>query len=472
MQNPDASHIFRNARLILSTLPDGFGSIASRWRLLPFCAALLSLVPAAGQAQALNTAKLDSLLTLLAAHQRMMGSLALLRDGKVVYSRAFGLAQLQPPLAATPSTRYRANYLDKLCTAVMIFQLIEGGKLTLNTPLARFLPQFPRAADITIDYLLTERSGLISQAYLPGKTMTNSQLLDFIAQPAAPAEIFPGVPFVQPNYVLLEAVIAQLTGQPYAQALQVRILNRAGMRNTYFSRTPNPQQLEALAFEKRATGWQPSPNLNFAGPTGAGTLVTTPTDLNRLSEALYQNRLVSAAHLQELQEGHNGYPHLIGSSPPSSRWPQRHYSYQPDQSTANDYYALASYYPTEKLSLAFCTNARAYGIGKVWEGIVSICLDKPYQLPVFTESGYVPAPADLDRCVGEYASSMLGLFFSVKRESNTLRLESAREGSMTLEPVSSGVFRYEERGTRIEFAPDFSAFRYQQGRMNFMFFKR
>ncbi|MBH8556743.1 serine hydrolase domain-containing protein [Hymenobacter negativus] len=444
-------------------------TVTSRWLLL---LAGGTLLPLRAQGQSLNTAKLDSLLTSLATNQKMMGSVAVMRAGQVVYSRAFGFAQLRPPLAATPATRYRVNYLHQLLTTILTFQLVEEGKLTLNTPLARFLPKFPRAADITIEHLLTERSGLRARAYPPGKPMTSAQLLDFIAEPVAPAEIFPGVPYVHANYVLLEHVIAQLTKQTYAQALQTRILDRAGMHDTYFSRVPSPQQQEALAFEKRASGWQPSPNLNFAGPTGTGTLVSTPADLNRLSEALYEGRLVSAAHRQEMEQGHDGNPHLIGSSGQNSRWPQPLYSYQADLSSANDYSAMASYSPTEKLSVAFCSNARAYSINQVWEGIRSICFAKPYRLPVFTTSSYVPESADLDRCVGEYASSMIGLFFSVKREGNTLRLESPREGNMTLEPVSKGVFRYEERGARIEFAPDFSAFLYQQNRMNLAYFKR
>lgn len=439
-------------------------------RFLLVCGALL---PLTAPAQSVNTAKLDSLLTLLDTKQKMMGSVSVMRAGQVVYSRAFGLTQLQPPLAATPATRYRVNYLHQLMTTLMTLQLVEEGKLTLDTPLARFSPKFPRAADITIDHLLTERSGLRGRAYPPGKPMTNAQLLDFIAQPVAPAEIFPGVPYVMSNSVLLEHVIAQLTKQTYAQSLQTRILNRAGMRDTYFSHAPSPRQQEALAFEKRANGWQPSPNLNFPGPTGAGTLVSTPTDLNHFSEALYGGRLVSAAHLQELQEGHDGYPHPIGSSGRNnSRWPQPLYSYQADVSSANDYSALAGYSPTEKLSVAFCSNARAYSIHQVWEGILNSCFAKPYRLPVFSTSSYVPESADLDRCVGEYASSMIGLFFSVKREGNTLRLESPREGNFTLEPVSKGVFRYEERGARIEFAPDFSAFLYQQNRMNLAYFKQ
>jgi CubicO group peptidase (beta-lactamase class C family) len=235
----------------------------SRWL---GCCALLPLLPVAAPAQSLNVAKLDSLLTSLAKHQKMMGSVAVMRAGQVVYSRAFGLTQLQPPLTATPATRYRVNYLNQLFTTVLIYQLVEEGKLTLNTPLARFLPKFPRAADITVNYLLNERSGLRPQAYPPGKVMTSAQLLDFIAKPAAFAEISPGVPRVHPNYVLLEAIIGQVTKQPYAQALQTRILNRAGMRDTYFTRAPKNRKRWHL--KNAPTAGSPVPISIFRGQPG------------------------------------------------------------------------------------------------------------------------------------------------------------------------------------------------------------
>ena len=117
--------------------------------------ALLSLGTLASRAQTLNTAKLDSLLTSLATHNKMMGSLAISHEGKVVYSHAFGLAQVAPRVLATTATHYRVGSISKMFTATMIIQLIEEKKLALSTPLATFFPQLPNAQTITIDQLLS-----------------------------------------------------------------------------------------------------------------------------------------------------------------------------------------------------------------------------------------------------------------------------------------------------------------------------
>lgn len=125
-------------------------------------AATSALSGSVSQAQQLNPGKLDSLLNSLAANKKMMGNLALSHAGKVLYSRAFGYAQADgaAPLAATPATRYRVGSISKVFTAVMIFQLIEEKKLTLETPLATFFSQLPNAPTITVDHLLSHHSGL------------------------------------------------------------------------------------------------------------------------------------------------------------------------------------------------------------------------------------------------------------------------------------------------------------------------
>ncbi|RYY07055.1 MAG: class A beta-lactamase-related serine hydrolase, partial [Cytophagaceae bacterium] len=86
---------------------------------LLFLTGLLGASLPAAHAQQVNTAKLDSLLTSLATTNKLMGSLAVSRAGQVVYSRAFGYAQLNPRIPATPATRYRVGSISKMFTAVM-----------------------------------------------------------------------------------------------------------------------------------------------------------------------------------------------------------------------------------------------------------------------------------------------------------------------------------------------------------------
>src|ERR1041384_1121601 len=120
------------------------------------------LIVAAGQAQTPDKAKLDQFLDRLAEKNKGMGGLTLAKDGNVLYTHSFGYSQIsgneKKPLTA--ETKYRIASITKMYTAVMIFQLVEEGKLKLTDTLDKFFPQIPNANRITIAHILAHRSGI------------------------------------------------------------------------------------------------------------------------------------------------------------------------------------------------------------------------------------------------------------------------------------------------------------------------
>ena len=116
----------------------------------------------AGYAQTLDKAKLDQFFDRLAEKNKAMGSLTIAKDGKVLYSRAIGYSQIngieKKPL--TTANRFRLGSITKMFTATLILQLVEEGKLKLTDTLDKFLPQVPNAKKITIEQILSHRSGI------------------------------------------------------------------------------------------------------------------------------------------------------------------------------------------------------------------------------------------------------------------------------------------------------------------------
>ena len=116
----------------------------------------------AGQAQTLDKAKLDQCFDRLAEKNKAMGSPVIAKDGKVLYTRAIGYAQVdattKKPLTA--ANRFRIASITKTFTAVMILQLVEEGKLKLTDTLDKLFPQVPNAKKITILQILSHRSGI------------------------------------------------------------------------------------------------------------------------------------------------------------------------------------------------------------------------------------------------------------------------------------------------------------------------
>ena len=453
---------------------------AIRWNNLLHPAAflllvLLNLVAFSSGAQQATTLKLDSLLTSLATHDKLMGgSLMLSHDGQVVYNRAFGNRQLEPKVPATPATRYRIGSATKMFTAVMIFQLIEERRLILTTPLATFFPQLPNARTITIDQLLSHRSGLYNftedttwvAGHMPAKTP--AQMLQLIGR-GKPA-FAPGTKAAYSNsgYVLLGYIVERLTRLPYAQALQKRVLTKAGLVNTYCGGKINPQKQEAFSYSVSPAGWQRDTETDMSLVGGAGFIVSTPTDLARFLEALFEGRLVSAASLKTMRTIRDGYGRGLFARPFAARPGYGH------TGGLDGFVTLTTYFPAEKLAVAFCSNGQNYSPHDVLLGALSIYFGQPYRIPTFSASRFVPAPADLDRHAGTYASAqILGLKITMTKSGTTLQSQATGQPAASLEAAGPGVFKFEQSGgnLRIEFDPTGPTFLLKQGGGSYVFTK-
>ena len=108
--------------------------------------------------------KLDAYFSTLDGH--FMGSIVVQQDGKTVYQRSLGWADVENQIPATAETQYRIGSISKTFTAVLVLKAAADGRLSLNAPIAKYFPdaQIPNAERITIDQLLQHRSGLVDIA--------------------------------------------------------------------------------------------------------------------------------------------------------------------------------------------------------------------------------------------------------------------------------------------------------------------
>ena len=108
----------------------------------------------------LNNKKLDKYLDTLEKYNKAMLSLAISYDDKIIYRKAIGFLSIKENKKSSPKTKYRIGSITKTMTALLIFQLIEKGKLSLDTKLEKFYPKIVNANKITISDLLYHRSGI------------------------------------------------------------------------------------------------------------------------------------------------------------------------------------------------------------------------------------------------------------------------------------------------------------------------
>src|SRR5215813_4903984 len=175
----------------------------------------------AGQAQTLDKAKLDQCFDRLAEKNKAMGSPVIAKDGKVLYTRAIGYAQVdattKKPLTA--ANRFRIASIKKTFTAVMILQLVEEGKLKLTDTLDKLFPQVPNAKKITILQILSHRSGIPNVSsdqvtWKPGAPVTENEMLALIVKGIPEFEPDTKSSYSNSGYFLLGLILEKLTGKP------------------------------------------------------------------------------------------------------------------------------------------------------------------------------------------------------------------------------------------------------------------
>jgi D-alanyl-D-alanine carboxypeptidase len=240
-------------------------------------------------------------------------SLSVMSAGTLLYSKGFGLANIEANATVTPQTEFRVGSITKQFTAAAILLLAEGGLLTLSDPLSKFMPAFPRAADITLHQLLSHTSGMGD--YINGQAaaiLTEAQTRDYTAdelisiisarQPLYRAQ--PGATWLYSNsaFTLLSILVERLSGQAFADFCAQRLFAPAGLTQTSIDKTYSTAAI--------CNGYRP----NFRAPTkydlalpitpsfagGAGAIRSTTEDLCLWHAALLDGKVLRPESLQAM----------------------------------------------------------------------------------------------------------------------------------------------------------------------------
>jgi len=164
-------------------------------------------------------------------------SIAVVKDGQIVYTKAYGDARLEPKTAATSEMRYSIGSISKQFTAAALLLLQEQGKLSLDDKVSKFIPDLTRANEVTIRQLLSHTSGY--QDYWPQdyvmpmmlEPVKAQKILDLWAR--KPLDFDPGTKwqYSNTNYVIAGLIIEKASGMPMLQFLSEKIFVPLGMKS-------------------------------------------------------------------------------------------------------------------------------------------------------------------------------------------------------------------------------------------------
>jgi CubicO group peptidase (beta-lactamase class C family) len=164
--------------------------------------------------------RIDNLVSLYHKYGQFNGSVLVADNGKVLYQKGFGLANMEWTIPNSPDTKFRLGSITKQFTATLILQLVEQGKIKLDGKLTDYLPDYRKDTGdkVTIHNLLSHTSGIPSYTSLPGFFQNVSRnpftVDDFIKKYASgELEFEPGTKFVYDNsgYFLLGAIVEKVT---------------------------------------------------------------------------------------------------------------------------------------------------------------------------------------------------------------------------------------------------------------------
>jgi D-alanyl-D-alanine carboxypeptidase len=410
-------------------------------------------------AQTLDKAKLDQFFDRLAEKNKAMGSLTIAKDGNVIYSRAIGYSQIngteKKPLSA--ANKYRIGSITKMFTASMILQLVEEGKLKLTDTLDKFLPQVPNARKITIVQLLWHRSGIPnvrreqnSQGNANTIPVTKDEILAQIVKTTPDFEPDTKYSYSNSGYQLLGLILEKVTGKPYGEALKERITSKIGLNDTYQA-TGNidVSKNEALTYMNFGDGWKQVPETHPSILFSAGAIVSTPNDLAKFIQALFDGKIVSKESVEQMKTIRNG--ELSGMEPFTFAGK----TFYGHTGGADNYGAWLAYLPEEKLAVAYTTNAKVYPVKDIMNGIMDIYYNKPFQIPAL-ESIAVSTEV-LDKYIGVYSTSEAPVKFTITRNGATLYAQPPGAGTaVPLEATAQDKFKL-DNGTAAGIVFEFDA---------------
>ena len=432
--------------------------------------------------------RMDSLLNYLNENNKFMGSLTIREGENVVFSKAYGFANVEKNSKANRLTRYKIGSISKTFTAVMVLQLIEEKKLGLQSKLARFYPKMANAEKISIYDLLHHRTGIVD---FVNQDSTFHKVIDqkhskedILKVITAYKSVFePGskYEYSNSNYFILGCIIETLTKKSYAENLQNRIVKKIGLGTieektemtdkgavtnkvfiptTYYKEeATNTENKESFSYYFDGENWAKSYENHNSIAFSSGGLTSTPADLTKFIYALFDGKLVKPTSLDQMKEIKEGYGMALIQFPFGER---RFYGHG---GRIENFSSMLGYYPTEKLSFSLISNGDNFVQNDIIIGILSIYYKMPFPFPQFMKMD----KDELAKFTGTYASKEIPIKITIAEKNGELSAQATGQGAFPLTFKEETTFVFAAAGIEMVFGEN--SFILNQGGMKFNFTK-
>ncbi len=386
-----------------------------------------------------QTDLLDLYMARMTQMKKFTGTVLLAEGDNIYYRKAFGPANAKGNIMNTTESVYRIGSITKTYTSVLILQLAEQGKLTLDDPLSKYVKNFPKADKITVKQLLTHTSGIPNYSALPDleswhyKPITPDSLVNKVRNLPFAFQPGEGYGYSNTNYIFLGMILEQIYGDKYENIVLKQICKPAGMSHTGSNLNRKNLNLSEGLTPTRS-GYASVPQVHTSVPFAAGALYSNVDDM-----LLFSRKLTSGGFFADsttlttmttpevdfyalgVYEGSiaglKGFGHNGGIDGYAAQW---------------------FYFPEKDLTLITISNNMSADHAAVGETIVKSFLGEPVVIPEERKVLVLP-DSTLQKYVGSYELAA-DFLIDITIDNGGLRAQATGQSSFELYAQSDTVF--------------------------------
>ena len=386
------------------------------------------------------------------------GNLSLFQNGNQIYNNSTGFKDRKNETPIDEQTRFRIGSISKIFTAVMIMQLIEENKLSLESRLSEFIPRVKLSDQITIEQLLSHKSGIFNYTELKDyynfhqDTLNLQEIVDKFNVKRRKFKPGKKYQYSNSNYVLLTLILEQIEQDNYGNILKKKILEPYQLNNTYCCEN-RYQDDDAKSYYYVKNNWIDAENSNLEIASGAGGITSNGYDVNRFLSLLFSNQILSKKSVDLMKLNTLNFEYGLGLDP----IPFFNIIGLGHDGRIDAFLSYSYYFEQGNLSLTYLSNIYRNDINNLLIRILSNYYKLDYS-DISSYEKYEITPNDLKSFSGNYIKRKLlssAKIEIIAKENNTLRIRVFGNGIDEMEfgmhAISKNKFSSEILGIEVIF---------------------
>lgn len=381
------------------------------------------------------------------------GSVLVARDGEVLLSKGFGLASVEWGVPNAPDVRYLLASVSKQFTAAAVLRLVDQGRLGLDDPVSRHLPDTPPAwSAVTVRQLLAHTSGIPNHTEDADFPRIQRERFEPRALMALfrdrPLDFAPGsrMRYSNSGYIVLGVLIETVGGLPYDRFVATQLLQPLGLADAGVARSPDPIPRLATGYAREGRTLRRADFLDMSVPYAAGALYGTTGDLLAWQRGLYGGRLLSEASLRAMTTPVlAGYALGLGVGQGPDGPVYAH------SGGIHGFSTWLQYEPATRLTVAVLANVEGAATGSLAQRLAAAAHGRPVTLPEERRAVALP-PEALASVEGAYRAEGTPTLWFVRR-GDALWASLAPQAWQRVEPQSATVFYVPGADAEVRFTP-------------------